>query len=68
MAVLFDENEFIYDVARNVYLPRVSDDTLNKFCDNTFHWKALTPRQNRAMAIELRKYRSLHPNPCGAFK
>ena len=41
MAVLFDENEFVYDNARNVYLPRVSDDTLNKFCDNTFHWRRL---------------------------
>lgn len=69
MAVLFDENEFVFDVAQQKYLPRVSEDTLNKFCDNTFHWKALTPRQSRAMAIELRKYRSLRPNnPCDAFK
>lgn len=38
---------------------RVSDDTLEKFVNQTFHWKALPPHQSHSIARELLELRKL---------
>ena len=37
---------------------RISDDTLKKFVDQTFHWRSLTPSNQMLMAIELQERRA----------
>lgn len=36
---------------------RVSDDTLEKYVNQTFHWNALPPHQSHSIAKELLKLR-----------
>jgi hypothetical protein len=37
---------------------KVTDDTLNKFVNQTYHWKTLPTQQVLAMAQELQDFRS----------
>ena len=39
----------------------VSNDTLEKFTSNKYHWKSLSPDQQKAMAIELQYHRYMEP-------
>lgn len=46
-----------YDLIRTLSHTEVSTDRLEKFVDGTFHWKALTPGDQKAMARELLRWR-----------
>lgn len=38
--------------------PRISDETLKKFIDQTYHWKSLTFHHQMIMAVELQERRA----------
>lgn len=46
-----------YDVVRALAKTEVPTDRLEKFVDGKFHWRGLTPGDQKAMARELLRWR-----------